>query len=124
MQCSFRCFHCSTMFGFQGYVLISLTSGGLLPWSVAKSEGELKRMKADCDVAKLCAERGLPEVGELVLRCRRAGRTVRPDYDALAQLLTSMHSRKVDNTLQLIEFVLLVLVINKFFSLRAIAVHG
>lgn len=76
-------------------MLISLTSGGLLPWSVAKSEGELKRMKAECDVAKLCAERGMPEVGELILRCRSAVRTVRPDYDALAQLLAAMQSRKV-----------------------------
>jgi len=92
-------------------VLISLTSGGLLPWSAAKSEGELKRMKAECNVAKLCAERGMPEVGELILRCRSAARTVRPDYDALAQLLAAMQSRKVSGVVSLLFYVFLRLTI-------------
>jgi len=76
-------------------VLVSLTSGGTLPWSVSKSDEECKRLKEQCDIVKLCAERGMPEVGELILTCRHAVRTVRPNYDALQQLLTAMQLRKV-----------------------------
>eukprot|EP00598_Pedospumella_elongata_P004832 CAMPEP_0184979866 /NCGR_PEP_ID=MMETSP1098-20130426/9961_1 /TAXON_ID=89044 /ORGANISM="Spumella elongata, Strain CCAP 955/1" /LENGTH=550 /DNA_ID=CAMNT_0027503201 /DNA_START=246 /DNA_END=1898 /DNA_ORIENTATION=+ len=77
-----------------GWVLVSLTSGGTLPWSVSKSDEECKRLKEQCDIVKLCAERGMPEVGELILTCRQAVRTVRPNYDALQQLLTAMQLRK------------------------------
>jgi hypothetical protein len=79
-------------------VLLSLTSKGTLPWSVSKSDDECKKMKQQCDISKLCNERGLPEVAELILICRNAERTVRPNYDVLAQLLTKMHARKVNRS--------------------------
>jgi len=45
-----------------GLVLLSLFSGGVLPWSVARSDEECLRLKTACDVAALAAAHGCPEV--------------------------------------------------------------
>ena len=45
-----------------GLVLLSLFSGGVLPWSVARSDEECLRLKTACDVAALAATHGCPEV--------------------------------------------------------------
>ena len=79
----------------QGLVLLALTSGGSLPWVVAKSDAELQQMKERCDIAKLCAQQGCPELAQLIAMCRGANRSVRPSYDAIKQLLTTMLNRKV-----------------------------
>ena len=79
----------------QGFVLLSLTSGGLLPWSGSKSDSECKQIKQDCDIRKLCADSGVAEVADIILICRNASRTVRPNYDELATFLTRMRDRKV-----------------------------
>lgn len=75
--------------------MLSLTSGGLLPWSGSKSDAECKQIKQDCDVRKLCAAQGVAEVADVILSCRSASRAVRPDYDALSALLARMRDRKV-----------------------------
>jgi hypothetical protein len=79
----------------QGLVLLSLTSEGRLPWSVAKSDAECLKMKESCDIRKLCAQQGVPEVAELILQCRSAARHVRPDYAAMGAILSKMRDRKV-----------------------------
>jgi hypothetical protein len=89
------------LFCFQGLVLLSLTSNGRLPWSTAKSDAECLEMKRSCDVRKLCAAQGVPELADVVLSCRNAARNVRPDYDALRALLTKMLDRKVEPNLHL-----------------------
>lgn len=76
-------------------MLLSLTMGGVLPWSSAKSDAEIKQMKESCDIKRLSATQGVPEIGEIVTLCRTAARTSRPDYDAIQQLLNALSARKV-----------------------------
>lgn len=73
--------------------------GGILPWSSAKSDAEVKQMKASCDIKNLSAAQGVPEIGEIVTMCRGAVRTARPDYDAIQHLLNAMSTRKVSPNL-------------------------
>jgi hypothetical protein len=79
----------------KGFVLLSLTTKGKLPWSVARSDGELKHMKEACDLAQVCAQQGCPEVAELIAYCRSANRSVRPNYDTVREMLTRLQARKV-----------------------------
>lgn len=79
----------------QGLVLLSLTSESRLPWSGTRSEEECRRTKQACDIKKLCTEQGLPELSEIILACRTAVRTVRPDYEAFHKVLVKMRDRKV-----------------------------
>eukprot|EP01042_Synura_sphagnicola_P000475 gene475-504_t len=77
-----------------GYVLLSLSMGGNLPWSTAKSDEECRRMKKECDIRRLASDLDMPEVGEIILRCRSLSHTQEPDYDHYLGLLSAMSSRK------------------------------
>jgi hypothetical protein len=46
----------------QGYVLLSLTSAGQMPWSGASSDTQCLQIKEECDIEVLSVERGCPEV--------------------------------------------------------------
>jgi hypothetical protein len=56
-----RIYTCLT-FDVQGYVLLSLTSTGQMPWSGASSDAQCLQSKENCDIDALSAERGCPEV--------------------------------------------------------------
>jgi serine/threonine protein kinase len=76
-------------------VLLSLMSGGKLPWNVAKSEAQVKSMMEEADISSLSANAGLSEIGQILLQCRVTEVDETPDYGAFRQLLTQMRGRKV-----------------------------
>lgn len=75
-------------------VLLSLRSGGKLPWNVAKSEAQVKEMMTTADMGQLSAEVDLPEVGQILLLCRDLGLDDVPDYGAFKQLLEQLKRSK------------------------------
>jgi len=76
-------------------VLLSLNSAGKLPWSKCTSDQDLIHMKSTYDITALSMAYNCPELGTLIMTCRSASRSERPNYDYIRQLLQQLKTRKV-----------------------------
>jgi hypothetical protein len=77
-------------------VLLSLRRDGRLPWAIATSEVQVRDMVAKADITALCAESGVPEVGEVLLDCRQqvlSAGDATPNYAHYEKVLRGMAGR-------------------------------
>ena len=73
-------------------VLLSLVSGGSLPWRSSKSLEDTKKAIERADIKKMGKERGMPEVAEILLACRKADTDDTPLYKNYESILKKMVS--------------------------------
>eukprot|EP01038_Epipyxis_sp_PR26KG_P012205 gene12205-16349_t len=76
------------------FVLLSLRTRGLLPWSTAKSHEEGLKMKSECDVTQFSFDLDCPEIGEIIKESRLNTYSQPPNYNRYKELLTQMKDRK------------------------------
>lgn len=74
--------------------MLGLLCQGNLPWENASSFEATRKLKADTDIIALADSFHCPEIAEIILDCRNATSSQRPDYDKVKSLLRHMASRK------------------------------
>ena len=75
-----------------GYVLLSLRTGGTLPWSTARSLSQVYDEKRSCDIVQMSKEYGCAEVGDIIIKCRNLRFEETPNYTEYIDLLRKMQS--------------------------------
>ena len=73
-----------------GYVLLSLTSKGKLPWSIATSDTQVYQLKSACDITNLTRDRGVHQLADIINHCRNLKFEETPNYDLYHSLLEDM----------------------------------
>ena len=73
-----------------GYVLLSLTSKGKLPWSIATSDTQVYQLKSACDVTQLTRDRGVHQLADIINHCRNLKFEETPNYNLYQTLLEDM----------------------------------
>jgi hypothetical protein len=78
------------------YVLLSLALEGKIPWHSTVSLEDVYARKERTDIKHACTAANVPELAEIILACRAAGRKSEPAYDEFARLLGQLAARKSD----------------------------
>ncbi len=74
--------------------LLSLVTGGKLPWGTATSDSQCKSAKESCDISELSSKLGVPELGTMIEICRRLKYDEVPPYETFLAKMDALAIRE------------------------------